>query len=222
MAMARASAEPDVALPAVAVFARAPVPGEAKTRLIPSLGAVGAARLQAALIRGALRTATDAALGPVSLWCAPDCMHPVFTACRDDFGIVLAPQDGPDLGARMLHAFTVLCPQPGVLLIGADCPALTAGALRAAAAALGEGDDAVFIPAEDGGYVLIGLARPVAALFDGIAWGSDRVMAQSRERLRAAGVRWRELAPSWDVDRPEDLARLRASGIMSEALRAIG
>ena len=78
------------------------------------------------------------------------------------------------------------------------------------------------IPAEDGGYVLIGLARPVASLFHDIAWGSDRVMAQSRERLRAAGVRWRELAPSWDVDRPEDLARLRASGIMSEALRAIG
>jgi hypothetical protein len=220
--MVRAPAEPALALPAVAVFARAPVPGEAKTRLIPSLGAAGAARLQAAFIRRALRTATDAALGPVSLWCAPDCTHPAFTACRDEFAVPLVPQHGTDLGARMLHAFTVLCPRQPVLLVGTDCPALGVGALHAAAAVLREGDDAVFIAAEDGGYVLIGLARPLAPVFDDIAWGSDRVMAQSRDRLRAAGVRWRELAPSWDVDTPEDLARLRASGIMSAALRAIG
>jgi glycosyltransferase A (GT-A) superfamily protein (DUF2064 family) len=108
-----------------------------------------------------------------------------------------------------------------VLLIGTDCPALDVAALRAAAAALEAGDDAVLVPAEDGGYVLVGLARPVAALFDRIAWGSDRVMRESRERLRAAGLRWRELAPSWDVDRPEDLARLAASGIMADALQAI-
>jgi rSAM/selenodomain-associated transferase 1 len=205
----------------VAVFARAPVPGVAKTRLIPSLGAMGAARLQAAFIRRAVCTATEAALGPVSLWCTPDCADPVFTACRDDFGVELAPQRGPDLGARMLHAFTVLCPGQPVLLIGTDCPALDVAALRAAAAALEAGDDAVLVPAEDGGYVLVGLARPVAALFDRIAWGSDRVMRESRERLRAAGLRWRELAPSWDVDRPEDLARLAASGIMADALQAI-
>jgi uncharacterized protein len=220
--MAHAPAEPAAASPALAVFARAPVPGEAKTRLIPRLGAAGAARLQAALIRRALRTATDAALGPVSLWCAPDCSHPVFAACRDELDVALAPQCGRDLGARMLHAFTVLCPVQRVLLIGTDCPALTVDALRAAAAALDEGDDAVFVPAEDGGYVLVGLARPIAVLFGDIAWGSDRVMAQTRDRLRAAGVHWRELAPSWDVDRPEDLTRLLASGIMSEALRGIG
>ena len=220
--MALARVEPAAARPAVAVFARAPVPGSAKTRLIPSLGAAGAARLQAAFIRRALGTATGAALGPVSLWCAPDCGHPCFAACRDEFGIALASQRGPDLGARMLHAFTELCATRPTLLIGTDCPALTAGALQAAAAALEQGDDAVFIPAEDGGYVLIGLARPVAALFRDIAWGSGEVMAASRERLRAAGLRWRELAPSWDVDRPEDLARLRASGIMSEALPAVG
>jgi hypothetical protein len=220
--MARATAEPAAALPAIAVFARAPVPGEAKTRLIPSLGAAGAAHLQGALIRRALQTATDAALGPVSLWCAPDCAHPLFLACREDFGVSLRPQQGADLGARMLRAFTGLCRQGGALLIGADCPALAVGAMQAAAAALGDGDDAVFIPAEDGGYVLIGLARPLALLFHDIAWGSDRVMAQSRERLRGAGVRWRELAPSWDVDRPEDLARLQASGLMREALREIG
>ena len=220
--MARAPAESVAALPAVAVFARAPVPGQAKTRLIPVLGAAGAAGLQAALIRRAVATATAAAVGPVSLWCAPDCAHPVFTGCGDEFGIELVPQHGPDLGARMRHAFEVLCARQPALLIGADCPALTAAALHAAAAALRDGDDAVFIPAEDGGYVLVGLARPLAPLFDDIAWGSDRVMAQSRDRMRGAGVRWRELASSWDVDRPEDFARLAASGIMAQALRAIG
>jgi len=220
--MASARADRAAALPAIGVFARAPVPGEAKTRLIPSLGAVGAARLQSALMRRALGTAIDAALGKVSLWCAPDCSHPDFAACRDEFDVALEPQRGPDLGARMLHAFTVLCRQGSALLIGTDCPALTVDAMQAAAAALRDGDDAVFIPAEDGGYVLVGLARPVAPLFHDMAWGSHRVMAQSRERMVAAGVRWRELAASWDVDRPQDLARLQASGIMPEALREIG
>ena len=220
--MASARADRAAALPAIGVFARAPVPGEAKTRLIPSLGAVGAARLQSALMRRALGTAIDAAPGNVSLWCAPDCSHPDFAACRDEFHVALEPQRGPDLGARMLHAFTVLCRQGGALLIGTDCPALTVDAMRAAATALRDGDDAVFIPAEDGGYVLVGLARPVAPLFHDMAWGSHRVMAQSRERMVAAGVRWRELAASWDVDRPQDLARLQASGIMADALREIG
>ena len=100
------------------------------------------------------------------------------------------------------------------LLIGTDCPALTATELRAAGLALAEGNDAVFIPAEDGGYVLIGLRRPIDSLFDGVPWGSDRVMDHTRESLRRVGLRWRELSPSWDVDRPEDADRLRASGLM--------
>ena len=220
--MARAGAETAAASPAVAVFARAPVPGEVKTRLIPRLGAAGAARLQAALVRRALQTATDAGLGPVSLWCAPDCAHPVLAACRDDFGVSLLPQRGADLGARMGNAFAALCRPRGALLIGTDCPALTVAEIRAAAIALREGHDAVFVPAEDGGYVLVGLARPCAALFEGIAWGSSRVMTQTRQRLHAAGMRWRELAMSWDVDRPEDVARLHASGLMADALHAIG
>jgi len=220
--MPRARAEAIAAPPAVAVFARAPVAGAAKTRLMPVLGAAGAARLQAAFVRRALRTAIDAALGPVSLWCAPDCGNPFFTACREEFDVALAPQQGGDLGARMAHAFDSLCAAHPVLLIGTDCPALEGDTLRRAAGALAQGEDAVFVPAEDGGYVLIGLARPFAALFHGIAWGSDQVMVQSRERLRAEGLRWRELPPCWDVDRPEDVARLAASGIMSEALRAIG
>jgi len=96
------------------------------------------------------------------------------------------------------------------LLIGCDCPALTAAYLREAAAALSGGNDAVLGPAEDGGYVLIGLARsPTAQLFEDIGWGTATVMQETRTRLARGNWRWRELAVLWDVDRPEDLRRLR-------------
>jgi rSAM/selenodomain-associated transferase 1 len=200
----------------IAVFARAPVAGEVKTRLIPQLGAEGAAALQHAMIRRSLATALAAKLGLVSLWCTPDCRHPAFLACARDFDVPLHPQRGDDLGARMSNAFTQLCAQHATLLVGTDCPALTADELRTAAGALAEGNGAVFVPAQDGGYVLIGLRHPVASLFDGIAWGSSTVMAETRERLRRAGLPYRELAPCWDVDRPEDFDRVRASGLMSD------
>ena len=199
----------------IAIFARAPVAGEAKTRLIPRLGVEGAAALQHALIHRAVQTAVAAKLGAVSLWCAPDCEHPVLVGCSERFGISLYPQRGTDLGARMFHALVRLCRRGDALLIGSDCPALTVAELRAAAEALQEGNDAVFVPAEDGGYVLVGLRHPVASLFDGIPWGSDGVMEHTRQRLCSAGFRWQELEPLWDVDRPEDIDRLRASGLMA-------
>ena len=194
----------------VAVFARAPVAGAAKTRLMPALGAQGAARLQRQLTLRVLRTAWQAALGPVTLWCAPDEQHRFFRALRRSTGVECRAQPAGDLGARMLHAFRQHCARGQLLLIGTDCPALAADHLRAAARALCEGDDAVFLPAEDGGYVLIGLRRPQPALFDGIAWGTGSVMEETRARLRAAGATWREPATLWDVDRPADLQRLAA------------
>jgi glycosyltransferase A (GT-A) superfamily protein (DUF2064 family) len=85
-----------------------------------------------------------------------------------------------------------------------------------AAAALRAGNDAVFAPAEDGGYVLIGLARNEPRLFSGISWGSAQVMAQTRECLRACALRWHELETLWDVDRPEDWQRLQQSGLFDD------
>jgi rSAM/selenodomain-associated transferase 1 len=204
----------------VAVFARAPVAGEVKTRLIPQLGAEGAAALQQAFIRRSLATALAAGVGPVSLWCTPDCQHPVFLACARELDVPLYAQRGVDLGARMFAAFARLGRRHATLLIGTDCPALTAVEIRTAAGSLMEGKDAVLVPAEDGGYVLIGLSHPVASLFHGIALGSGAVMAETRARLHGAGLCWQELAPSWDVDRPEDYERLRASGLLAE-LQAI-
>jgi uncharacterized protein len=206
----------------IVVFARAPEPGKAKTRLIPLLGTAGAAALQHRLIEHALSTALAANAGAVELCCSPDAGHPLLAtyANRDD--VILTSQRDGDLGARMLHAARrVLATHARVIMIGTDCPALTAAQLRHAAHALEQGNDAVLIPAEDGGYVLIGLARCDDALFDGIAWGGDQVMSATRDRLRALAWRWHELPPSWDVDRPGDYRRLAASGIIPDLETAL-
>lgn len=194
----------------VAVLAKAPMPGLAKTRLISALGAPGAARLQRHLTRVAVRTALDARLGTVTLWCAPDARHRFFRALRQTAGVPCLVQACGDLGERMHAAFRLHCAQGPLLLIGTDCPPLTPDHLRRAALALLEGADAVFHPAEDGGYVLVGLRQAQPALFRDIAWGTDQVMSQTRERALAAGLRVRELDTLWDLDLPADLARWRA------------
>lgn len=196
----------------VLVFARAPVAGAAKTRLIPALGARGAARLHRSLVLRALATARQAALGPVILCCAPDTQHRFFRALARRGLRCMAQADG-DLGVRMRRAFEAMLGAP-TLLIGSDCPALTPLHLRQAADALSDGRDAVFLPAEDGGYVLIGLAAAApAALFEAMPWGEEAVMARTRERLRDLGWAWSEPATLWDVDRPADLVRLGTTRI---------
>lgn len=194
----------------VAVLAKAPIPGLAKTRLIPALGPQGAARLQRQLTRAAVQTALDAGLGSVTLWCAPHAQHRFFMALRQTTGVPCLVQASGDLGDRMHTAFRLHCEQGPLLLTGTDCPPLTPAHLRQAAQALLDGDEAVFFPAEDGGYALVGLRRPQAALFRGITWSTDAVMAQTRERAKEAGVRWREFETLWDLDVPADLARWQA------------
>lgn len=194
----------------LAIFAKAPQAGMAKTRLIPALGAGGAARLQRQLTLQALALAAQAVaagdIDPPTLWVAPDASHRFFRSLQRCRGSIVRSQQGPDLGQRMATAFAA---QAGpLLLIGSDCPALRPAHLAACARALRNGDDAVFIPAEDGGYVLAGLRRPQPRLFEGIDWGGAQVMRQTRHKLRELGLRWTEPATLWDVDRPDDLARL--------------
>ena len=193
---------------AVLVFAKAPVAGYAKTRLMPALGADGAARLAGRLLRHAVQQACAARVGPVQLCCAPDAGHPAFAALAQAHGVSLAAQGDGDLGARMARALRGALGRHGrALLIGTDAPGLDAAYLRQAAALLA-GHDAVFGPATDGGYTLVGLSRPADTLFDGIAWSTAQVMAQTRERLRAAGLSHAELAPLPDIDGPGDLRHL--------------
>jgi rSAM/selenodomain-associated transferase 1 len=186
---------------AVLVFSRAPLPGRVKRRLVPRLGAWGAARLHLRLTRQALRTAAAAGCGPVELHLTA--RHALFR----DYEL----QRGADLGERMHRALArALRRHRGAILIGSDCPALVPADLRRAARLLAGGCDAVLGPAEDGGYVLIGARRVTPALFEGIEWGTGGVYAATARRLEAAAYRWRALRPSWDVDRPQDLERLRA------------
>jgi glycosyltransferase A (GT-A) superfamily protein (DUF2064 family) len=183
----------------IIVFARAPLPGRAKTRLIPRLGAWGAARLQARLTRHALATARAARCGPVKL-------------------LLSRKQRGKDLGERMYRA--LLKARRPAIIIGTDCPELRPADLRRAARLLKGGYDAVLAPAEDGGYALIGMRRVSAVFFTGIAWGTETVYAETARRLDAAGWRWRALRTVWDVDRPQDLERLRWPRFSSALRRA--
>jgi uncharacterized protein len=204
--MCRAMVDRTTIATTIAILAKAPVPGYVKSRLIPVLGADGAADLQAWLIERTVATATKAVLGPVTLWTAPDETHPLFQKVRDHHGVVLVRQPDGDLGARMHEA--ALAATGPVLIVGTDCPALNADRLHLAAATLRH-YDVVVIPAEDGGYVLIGLRQPQAALFAGIAWSTAAVLDETRQRLRTLALSWRELPMLWDVDRPEDLKRMR-------------
>ena len=192
---------------AILVFAKAPISGEVKTRLIPTLGVEHATRLHARLVRHTLATAMQASICPVQLWCAPDSAHLFFAECQRDFGVSLHTQQGNDLGARMAHAFkSTLQQHSQVVIIGSDCPLLTQHDFFTAVDALSNGCDAVLGPAQDGGYVLLGLNHPAPAMFENIPWGTADVLALTRERLQQLQWPVRELTEHWDVDRPEDLA----------------
>ncbi len=198
--------EPDEV--AVHILTRTPVAGTVKTRLMPLLGPDGAAQAHLWLLTRTVTTAVAAAVGPVTLWCTPQAQHPACSRLASAAPVSLRDQPPGDLGMRMLYALAS-CPSPvGTLVIGSDCPALTPDHLRDVAHRLTSGDDAVFLPAEDGGYVLAAMRHPHPLLFDGVDWGTDQVMFQTRERLSSLGWRWSEPATLWDVDRPEDWLRL--------------
>ena len=191
---------------AIAILAKAPIPGIAKTRLIPAIGAHAAAVLQERLTERAVATALAANVGPVTLWCAFDSTHTTFLKLVARSRITLRPQPDGDLGARMLAA-TAATGGP-VLVMGTDCPALTDVHLRGAANALRDGTDVVIIPAEDGGYVLIGMRSTQPAVFADIQWGTSTVLAETRARVIAHRLVFAERPPLWDVDTEIDLARL--------------
>jgi rSAM/selenodomain-associated transferase 2/rSAM/selenodomain-associated transferase 1 len=195
------------------IFAKSPIPGKVKTRLATTIGDDKAAALYVRFVERTLATAAAARVaglvGRVELWCAPDVDAPGFAAWRDRYGVTLRAQSGDDLGTRMRKALNAAIEHGSpAILIGTDCPALDLRYLALAVAALDD-HDAVFGPAEDGGYMLVGLARSVDA-FTGIPWSTPDVMAATRAKLAAKDVAWQELPTLWDVDGPADLARWEA------------
>lgn len=197
----------------ILVFAKAPISGEVKTRLFPLMNAEAAATLHKELVLHTLRVAEESKAGSVELWCTPSVEHPFFIECAEKFKVELHQQTEGDLGRRMADAFEKTLAKTSVaLLMGTDCPSLTSEDLKEARKALEEGAPVVISPVEDGGYVLIGLRQYEPTLFEGISWGTSSVLEETRERLRRLRWRWRELPERWDVDRPEDVGRLRRAG----------
>ena len=187
------------------IFAKAPVPGQVKTRLIPALGPEGACALYQKLLRHTLEQTRDWP-GERLLYCAPDTQDPLLQTLALEHQLTLRTQQGDDLGERMARALAEH--SGGALLIGTDCPLLDYNHLTTAQQALIE-HDVVIIPSEDGGYVLIGQRTPHPAPFTRMRWSHAHVLRDTRTRLHDAGLTlW--LGPTlWDLDEPQDLPRLQ-------------
>ena len=188
----------------IVIFAKAPVPGSVKTRLIPALGAVGAARLAQRMLANTVAHALAAQVATTELCATPHPDDPSWAGHLPP-GVRLADQGPGDLGQRLgAAALRVIDGGERVLLIGSDCPALDAQRLAEAAARL-ESHDCVIHPARDGGYVLLGLARFDASLFSAIAWSTDTVAATTIARIKALG--WSLFVGDTlnDIDEPADL-----------------
>lgn len=190
------------------MLAKAPIPGYAKTRLIPALGAAGAAELQAYLLARIVGDLLTAEICPVTLCCDPDTRFPEFEVLERS-GATLTVQVGRDLGERMSHAVSAAFDNAErVVVVGTDVPALNAAYVERAIRLLAKGSDAVLGPVEDGGYCLLGLRAPHPAVFADIPWSTPAVAELTRDRFRKLGLRWSELPALWDVDTPSDLPRL--------------
>ena len=198
--------------PTLQVFAKAPVPGRVKTRLARTIGAEAAASTYRALAERTLATAAAArragVVGVIELWLDPESDPAAIAPWRDRFGVTIETQAGDDLGARMRNALrSSLARGVPALLIGTDVPGYDVAYIARAAAAL-ERHDAVVGPAEDGGYVLVGLTRDID-VFGSVPWSTPEVMAATRAKLAAAAASHVELPPLWDVDNVDDYVRWR-------------
>ncbi|BFM05504.1 TIGR04282 family arsenosugar biosynthesis glycosyltransferase [Halioxenophilus aromaticivorans] len=194
----------------VLIFAKQPLPGFAKTRLIPALGEAGAAQLAEGLLQHAVQQAKAADIGPVSLHFTPAQWPVAAHVNQPDFSY--QPQCDGDLGARMAHAcgqISAQNPGRGVLVMGTDCPALTSEVLQQMHSALAD-YHACLVPANDGGYVALAMRECQAEVFSNIAWSTPAVAPTTRQRMQALGWQWRELPALVDIDEAEDLAYLSA------------
>ncbi|MDJ0652821.1 MAG: TIGR04282 family arsenosugar biosynthesis glycosyltransferase [Xanthomonadales bacterium] len=184
----------------VLVFARAPVLGQVKTRIARDAGDEAALEVYLHLLDRTLQTVSDSGCA-AELWIAGDGDHPIIRSWRQHSGWPVRRQQGDDLGARMHHALvSALAEGEPALVVGVDCPGLRPAQLHQGLDAL-RGDDAVvFGPALDGGYYLVGLAQPQPGLFQGVDWGTERVLEQSVELARQLRLEVTLLDPQADID----------------------
>lgn len=195
--------------PRIVVFAKAPQPGSAKTRLIPALGSQGAADVAQRMLRHAVEQALAADVGTVELCMSPAPGTPAWNGVTVPPSVVQTDQGEGDLGQRMARAIdrtTTRWAQP-VLLMGTDCPALSAAHITQAAQQLQQ-HDAVVMPVADGGYVLIGLHAPCPTVFADMAWSTPTVAGDTLRRLALLGYGVWTGPQLHDIDGPADLVHL--------------
>jgi uncharacterized protein len=187
------------------VFAKAPYAGFAKTRLIPALGAQGAATLALTMLQHTLSRALVAQIGRVELCADPAPGEPVWQAFDLPADIAWSAQGEGDLGVRMARAAQrAINAGEAILLIGTDCPDLSAPLLKDAAHALAE-HDAAIVPTADGGYCLLGLKQFDALLFDNMPWSTNVVAALTLRRLKELNWQVKAHPTLHDIDEPTDL-----------------
>ena len=195
--------------PRLVIFAKAPQPGTVKTRLIPELGAVGAAALARRMLAHTLQQALAAGVGPVELCMSPSPDDAAWKNVALPDAVARTSQGEGDLGERMARVIFRVTDQQPVLIMGSDCPGLTAARIGEAASQL-QAHDAVLLPVADGGYVLIGLKSPCPELFTAMRWSTPSVAAETLRRMAALDLQvW--LGPQLhDIDEPADLNHLPA------------
>lgn len=191
---------------ALIVFAKAPVPGQVKTRLCPPLTPDEAASLHGSLVLDLLERCQTLNGCDRILAGAPTSEHPFFGAMKTRFKIPIWEQVGEDLGARMAHAFqsALGTPYRSALIIGTDIPGITVPLMTTACKSLHD-HDLVLGPTVDGGYYLIGLRSPVPELFAGIPWSTDIVCSLTQEKAQALKLSVKILPMLRDLDTMEDL-----------------
>lgn len=198
------------------LFSRAPEAGKVKTRLIPALGKQGAAELQQRMSRHIIDLVFQAQFTNIEIQCQPDSKHDFFTHLLNDYCVELNAQNGDDLGQKMAHAMQQALSQHNyAIIIGTDAPALSKEYIRQAFEQLRSGIDVVLGPAEDGGYVLIGCSSFKAEIFKNISWSTEHVYKQTLKRIIDCDMTYHELDMQWDVDRPQDLYRLKNDPALS-------
>ena len=191
----------------ILLFAREPVYGEVKTRLHSAIGEARAYELHCAMLRYQVDKVINSGLAPLELWVSGNPANPVLVDLSLQSPIFR--QQGSDLGQRMKAAVVAARSRSdGVILLGTDCPSVDSDYLESALGLLSAGTQLIIGPAEDGGYVLLGVRECWPALFDDIAWGTSQVLSATLQKASRLGLDFKMLPKRWDVDRPEDLRRL--------------
>ena len=191
------------------IFTKSPILGEVKTRLQPEYSPEQSLEIHKKLLLKTLALTKELENIDIELCCAPNRNSLFFLECENSYPITLTNQQGVDLGERMAYSLSVsLQTHYKVVIIGTDCPELDADYITQAFNHLND-VDTVIGPAHDGGYVLLGLQKFAIELFNDFQWGSDSVLAQTRQVLNELSFSYEELGIMHDLDRPEDLDRYK-------------